>query len=55
VVRSLAPLIGRRIVSAEFRNVRVLRGGDPDHMSARLQGRRILSVKRYGKFIVAAI
>jgi formamidopyrimidine-DNA glycosylase len=55
VVRSLAPLIGRRIVTAEFRNLRVLRGGDPDHMSARLQGRRILSVKRYGKFIVAAI
>jgi formamidopyrimidine-DNA glycosylase len=55
VVRSLAPLIGRRIVSAEFRNVRVLRGGDPDQMTARLQGRRILSFKRYGKFIVAAI
>ena len=55
VVRSLAPLIGRRIVSAEFRNLRVLRGGDPDHMSARLQGRRILSITRYGKFIVAAI
>jgi formamidopyrimidine-DNA glycosylase len=55
VVRSLAPLIGRRIVTAEFRNLRVLRGGDPDHMSARLEGRRILSIQRYGKFIVAAI
>lgn len=55
VVRSLAPLLGRRIVSAEFRNVRVLRGGDPDHMAARLQGRRILAIKRYGKFIVATI
>ena len=55
VVRSLAPLVGRRIVTAEFRNVRVLRGGDPDHMSARLAGRRVLSVKRYGKFIVATI
>lgn len=55
VVRSLAPLIGRRIVAAEFRNLRVLRGGNPDHMSARLQGRRIVSIKRYGKFIVAVI
>jgi formamidopyrimidine-DNA glycosylase len=55
VVRSLGPLIGRRIITAEFRNLRILRGGDPDHMSARLAGRRILSIKRYGKFIVAAI
>ena len=55
VVRSLAPLVRRRILSAEFRNLRVLRGGDPEHMSARLQGRRILAIKRYGKFIVANI
>jgi len=55
VTRSLAPLLGRRIVSAEFRNLRILRGGDPDHMSARLQGRRIAAVKRYGKFIVATL
>jgi formamidopyrimidine-DNA glycosylase len=55
VVRSIAPLVGRRIVSAEFRCLRVLRGGDPDHMAARLQGRRIMAVKRYGKFIVASI
>jgi formamidopyrimidine-DNA glycosylase len=55
VVRSLGPLIGRRIVSAEFRKARVLRGGDPDHMAERLQGRRVLTIKRYGKFIVATI
>jgi len=55
VVRSIAPLTGQRILSAEFRNLRVLRGGDPDAMSARLQGRRILAVQRYGKFIVASI
>ena len=55
VVRSIRPLVGRRIVSAEFRNLRVLRGGDPDTMSARLAGRRITAVKRYGKFIVATL
>jgi formamidopyrimidine-DNA glycosylase len=55
VVRSLAPLVGRRIAMAEFRNLRILRGGDPDHMAARLAGRKILSIKRYGKFIVATI
>jgi formamidopyrimidine-DNA glycosylase len=52
VVRSLAPLVGRRIVSAEFRSLRVLRGGDPDGMAAALAGRRIAGIERYGKFIV---
>jgi formamidopyrimidine-DNA glycosylase len=47
--------VGRRIVSAEFRNLRVLRGGDPDQMSARLQGRKIAGVKRYGKFILVSL
>ncbi len=55
VTRSIAPLVGRRIVSAEFRCVRVLRGGDPDRMAARLQGRRIAAIKRYGKFIVVTL
>ena len=55
VVRSIAPITGQRILSAEFRNLRILRGGDPDVMSARLQGRRIVGVQRYGKFIVASI
>jgi formamidopyrimidine-DNA glycosylase len=55
VVRSIRPLVGRRIVAAEFRNLRVLRGGDPDAMSARLAGRKITAVKRYGKFIVASL
>jgi formamidopyrimidine-DNA glycosylase len=55
VVRSIRPLVGRRIVTAEFRNLRVLRGGDPDAMSERLAGRKITAVKRYGKFIVASL
>jgi formamidopyrimidine-DNA glycosylase len=55
VVRSIRPLVGKRIATAEFRNLRVLRGGDPDRMAARLAGRRISAVKRYGKFIVATL
>src|SRR5204862_7730684 len=55
VVRSLGPLVGRRIATAEFRNLRVLRGGDPDRMAARLAGRRIERVQRYGKFILASL
>ena len=55
VVRSIAPLVGRRIVSAEFRSVRVLRGGDPDEMASCLQGRRIAAVNRYGKFILVSL
>ena len=55
VVRSIRPLVGRRIVSAEFRNLRILRGGDPDAMALRLAGRRIKAVTRYGKFIVATL
>jgi formamidopyrimidine-DNA glycosylase len=55
VVRSLARLKGRRIVSAEFTCLRVLRGGDPDRMAASLAGRRITGIKRYGKFIVASL
>ena len=38
VVRSIAPLVGRRIVSAEFRCRRVLRGADPHAMAARIRG-----------------
>lgn len=55
VVRSLAPLTGQRILSAEFRNLRILRGGNPDALTASLQGRRVLAIQRYGKFIVANI
>jgi formamidopyrimidine-DNA glycosylase len=55
VVRSLAPLVGRRILSVEFRCARILRGGDADFMAARMAGRRIAGVKRYGKFIVAPL
>jgi formamidopyrimidine-DNA glycosylase len=55
VARSLAPVIGRRIVSAEFRCRRILRGADPDRLAALLQGRRIIAVKRYGKFIVVSL
>jgi len=55
VTRSIAPLVGRRIVAAEFRCLRVLRGGDPDRMAARIQGRKITAVKRYGKFILVSL
>jgi formamidopyrimidine-DNA glycosylase len=55
VARSIAPLIGRRIVSAEFRSLRVLRGGNPDAMAAGLAGKRIAGVQRYGKFIVVLL
>src|SRR5215471_17233852 len=55
VARSIAPLVGRRIVAAEFRGLRVLRGGDPDAMAASLQGRRIDSIRRYGKFILVSL
>ncbi len=55
VTRSIAPLVGRRIVSAEFRCLRILRGGDPDRMSATLAGKKIAAVKRYGKFIVVTL
>ena len=55
VVRSLASIAGQRILNAEFRNLRILRGGDPALLSARLEGRRILALQRYGKFIVASI
>lgn len=55
VTRSIAPLVGRRIVSAEFRCLRILRGGNPERMAGRLQNRRIGGVKRYGKFILIAL
>jgi len=55
VTRSIAPLVGRRIVTAEFRCLRVLRGGDPDDMAARVQGKKIAGVKRYGKFILMSL
>jgi formamidopyrimidine-DNA glycosylase len=55
VARSLAPLIGRRILTAEFRGLRVLRGADPETMAACLRGRRITGVERYGKFILVAL
>ena len=55
VVRSVAPLVGRRIEGAEFRCLRVLRGGNPEAMAAQLEGRRIAGIRRYGKFIVMAL
>src|ERR1035438_4394731 len=51
VVRSLRPaIIGRRILNAEFRQLRVLRGA-PLATIKSLTGRRIEAVERYGKFI----
>jgi formamidopyrimidine-DNA glycosylase len=55
VVRSISGLVGRRIVSAEFRCRRVLRGGDPEQMAASVEGRRIASIRRHGKFILMAL
>jgi len=51
ITRALAPrLRGRRIMSAEFRCLRVLKG-DPDATSAGLAGRKVRDVRRHGKFI----
>jgi formamidopyrimidine-DNA glycosylase len=48
IVRGLAPLLaGRRILAAEFRCARVLRG-DP----GRIVGKTIHAVRRHGKYIV---
>lgn len=55
VTRSILPLVGRRILNAEFRCPRVLRGGHPLRMAARLAGCRIGGIKRYGKFIVVSL
>ncbi len=51
VARSIARIVGRRIVSAEFTCLRILRG-DPGRMSDVLAGLRIRAVRRRGKFIV---
>lgn len=51
VVRTLRPaIVGQRILNAEFRQLRVLRGS-PQETTAALTGRRIVAVERYGKFI----
>jgi formamidopyrimidine-DNA glycosylase len=52
VTRSLLPhLRGRVIRSAEFRQIRVLRG-DPEETARRLVGRKITGLERRGKFIM---
>jgi formamidopyrimidine-DNA glycosylase len=52
VARSLAPwLVGRRVVRAEFRCLRVLRG-EPDTASRLLGGRRVTGIRRRGKNIL---
>lgn len=51
IARALAlKLRGRRIVSAEFRCLRILHG-DPDTTAAGLAGRNVRAVRRHGKFI----
>jgi formamidopyrimidine-DNA glycosylase len=51
VVRTLRPaIVGRRILNAEFRQLRVLRGSAQETMEA-LAGRKIKSIERHGKFI----
>ena len=51
VVRTLRPaIVGRRILNAEFLQLRVLRGS-PHETTKALAGRRIKSIERHGKFI----
>jgi len=51
VVRSLRPaIVGRRILNAEFGQLRVLIGS-PHKTAEALAGRRIKSIERHGKFI----
>jgi formamidopyrimidine-DNA glycosylase len=52
VARSLAPrLKGRRVVAAEFRCLRVLRG-DPEQAARDIAGRKVLGIRRRGKHIL---
>ena len=55
VTRSIAPLVGRRIVAAEFRGLIVLRGADPQRLAASIEGRKVAGVRRYGKFILVSL
>jgi formamidopyrimidine-DNA glycosylase len=55
VARSIAPLVGRRIVTAEFRGLLVLRGADPRRLAASIKGRKVAGVRRYGKFILVEL
>lgn len=51
VVRTLRPaIVGRRILNAEFKQLRVLIGSPQKTMKA-LAGRKIHSIERHGKFI----
>lgn len=51
VVRSLRPaIVGRRILNAEFTQLRVLIGS-PIKTARELSGRKIQSIERHGKFI----
>lgn len=51
VVRTLRPrIVGRRILNAEFLQLRVLRGS-PQATAKALTGRRIQAIERHGKFI----
>jgi formamidopyrimidine-DNA glycosylase len=52
VVRTLRPaIVGRRILNAEFRQLRVL-VGDPADTAQALAGRKVKGIDRHGKFIV---
>ncbi|HWF07914.1 MAG TPA: bifunctional DNA-formamidopyrimidine glycosylase/DNA-(apurinic or apyrimidinic site) lyase [Bryobacteraceae bacterium] len=51
VVRTLRPaIVGRRILNAEFTQLRVLIGS-PGRTARQLAGRKIQSIERHGKFI----
>jgi formamidopyrimidine-DNA glycosylase len=55
VARSIAPLVGRRILAAEFRCQRILGGLDPERMATCLRDRKIAGIRRYGKFLVVSL
>jgi formamidopyrimidine-DNA glycosylase len=51
VVRTLRPaIVGRRILNAEFTQLRIL-VGSPNKTARELAGRKIQSIERHGKFI----
>ncbi len=51
IARTLAPrIVGRRIASARFASRFVMRE-DPERAAARLRGRTVIALRRYGKFL----
>lgn len=52
ILRVIEPrLVGQRLVEAQFFSKRVVRGR-ADRVAARIEGRKIVAVRRHGKFLV---